>query len=527
MKAIDPSNSIFEDLINSDNLYVDKTKYLYNLITDRKKYHFLSRPRRFGKSLTLSTLDAIFRGKKELFKGLYIDSTDYDWKEYPVIHINFSEITFTDMEDLRSQIRDVLFGVAEQYDVTIEGDTSYNRVLKKLIVELAKKAKVAILIDEYDSPLSNRINSDDIEEIRDVLRGFYSVIKASDAYIHFCLITGVTKFSKMSIFSAMNNLIDISMSEEYSTAFGYTQRELEDNFAQYIEAGYKGRGETKEEYLALIKKWYDGYRFSPEGETVYNPVSVGSFFLDKGIVFKNYWINTGGMTYLLIETAKRTHFDISSDTEITVSYDILQATDIVQMAKTEVSKRNFLSLLYQSGYLTIKRAKIVGGSYLFTLGYPNREVEEGLNEILLPVYLGTAAKDYNGPSLLYLFYEKKVDKALLSLKATFASIPYHELVLDKENVWHASFISMMRIMGADIIGEAATNIGRIDCVLTCPDDIYIIEFKFNQSPDKAIAQIREKRYYEPYLDRSKRIHLLGINFSTEERNIVEWKEEDL
>ena len=245
MKAIDPSNSIFEDLISRENLYVDKTKYLYNLITDRKKYHFLSRPRRFGKSLTLSTLDAIFRGKKELFKGLYIDSTDYDWKEYSVIHINFSEIKFKSADELEKKILNMLLKIARRNCVEVPDEYAYDEVLKYIIEELSEKEKVAILIDEYDSPLNNYVKSDDIEEIRDVLRGFYSVIKASDAYIHFCLITGVTKFSKMSIFSAMNNLIDISMAEEYSTAFGYTQKELEDNFAEYIEAGIKNSGYSR------------------------------------------------------------------------------------------------------------------------------------------------------------------------------------------------------------------------------------------------------------------------------------------
>ena len=527
MKAIDPSNSIFEDLINSDNLYVDKTKYLYNLITDRKKYHFLSRPRRFGKSLMLSTLDAIFRGKKELFKGLYIDSADYDWKEYPIIHIDFSRCPGNTEKTVDDWINDKLFEIADEHKIKLNRKRLSGSNLDTLITQLSKKQKVIILIDEYDYLLSSNINSKNLEKIREVLRSFYSVIKGTSAYIRFCFITGVTKFSKMSIFSAMNNLIDVSMNEEYSTLFGYTQKELEDNFAEYIEEGRKKRGETREKYLALIKKWYDGYRFSPKGETVYNPVSIGLFFLQEGIQFNNYWINTGGMTYLLTEIAKRVKFDITTDIGMTVSNDILQATDIVQMARTEVNKDNFLSLLYQSGYLTIKKSEIVGEINLFTLGYPNEEVERGLNAILLPMYLGTGSYAHEPVRILSLFSKGKTEDAITSLKAVFASIPYHEEIFNAENVVHASFISMMRIMGADIIGEAATNIGRIDCVLTCPDDIYIIEFKFNQSPDKAIAQIRKKRYYEPYLDRSKRIHLLGINFSTEERNIVEWKEEDL
>jgi hypothetical protein len=330
----------------------------------------------------------------------------------------------------------------------------------------------------------------------------------------------------MSIFSAMNNLTEISLDEEYATMFGFTQQELEDNFAEYIEKGMQARGETKETYLALIKKWYNGYRFSPKGETVYNPVSVGSFFREGGEAFRNYWINTGG-SLLLTQIAKKVHFDISTDTEITVAQDTLQAVDIIQMTKTEVNKDNFLSLLYQSGYLTIKKARLLGESYLYTLGYPDEEVRNGLTKILLPLYLGRAAGDYSGIRVLSMFYDGQVDKAMASIKAVFASIPYNEIVFNAENAWHASFLSMLRLMGANIIGEVTTNIGRIDAVLTTSDDIYIIEFKFNQSADKAIEQIRGNKYYESYLDSNKKIHLLGINFSTQDKNIVDWKCEDL
>ncbi len=524
MKRIDQGNSSFEDLIKSGNLYIDKTRYLHNLIAYGNKYYFLSRPRRFGKSLTLSTFDAIFKAKRELFKGLYIDSTDYDWKEYPVIHVDFSTTTFRTRESLEETIKNALLYVAKEYNISLSTSFTYEEVLNYLINELAKREKVVILIDEYDNPLSSNINSPEIEDIRAVLRGFYSVLKATSANIKLCFITGVTKFSKMSIFSSMNNLTEISMNEEYSTMFGYTQQELEDNFSEYIEKGMKTRGETKEEYLALIKKWYNGYRFSPKGETVYNPVSIGSFFREGGEVFRNYWINTGG-SLLITEIAKRVKFDISTDTEIEVFEDTLQEVDIVQIAKTEISKENFLSLLYQSGYLTIKCARFLGESYLYTLDYPDQEVRNGLTRILLPLYLGRAARDYSGLRVLSYFYDEQIDKALTSIKAIFASIPYHELVFNAENVWHASFLSMLRLMGAEIIGEVSSNIGRIDAVLTTPRDIYIIEFKFDLSADKAIEQIRENKYYEPYLDSNKKIHLLGINFSTQEKNILEWKEE--
>ncbi len=527
MKKIETSNSSFEKLITRGNLYVDKTKYLYNLLSDDGTYYFLSRPRRFGKSLTLSTLEAIFKGKRELFKGLYIDSTDYDWKEYPVIHINFSDFEFEDSNDLKNQIRNSLLSIAENYGVKIPSQYKYNEILKSLIEKLAKREKVVVLIDEYDSPLTNNINSDRIEEIRSVIKGFYSVIKSHDAYIRFCFITGVTKFSKVSIFSAMNNLMDISVMDEYSAALGYTQEELETYFAEYIDDGTKKSGIKREEYLGKLKYWYDGYHFTAEGEAVYNPVSIGSFFYMGGRSFRNYWIQTGGMTTLLTEVAKRVKFDLSDVDDMKISEEKLHTVDIIQMAQTEVSRENLLALLYQTGYLTIKEAVSVRDKYLVKLGYPNEEVENGLNEILLPAYLGAATKKFDSLILMDYFNNGKVDEAMKTLISIFAAIPYYELVFDCESAWHAGFVCMMNILEADIIAEGATNKGRIDCVLKCSGLIYVIEFKFNQSADGAIAQIREKKYYEPYLKDNKPIHLLGINFSTEERNIAQWKEEIL
>ena len=524
MKRIDTSDSFFENFIKSDKLYVDKTKYLYNLLTDGRTYYFLSRPRRFGKSLTLSTLDAIFKGKRELFKGLYIDSTNYDWKEYPVIHIDFSNIEFISINNFRKQIKDNLLIIASKYNVKIQDDYEYEQVLSSLLKELAKRGKVVVLIDEYDSLIVHNMNSKYLDEILSVLNGFYAVLKASCKYIRFCFITGITKFTKMGIYPAMNNLVDISMSDEYSTMLGYTQEELEENFSEYIENGFKNGNATREDYLSSIKYWYDGYKFSAKGESVYNPVSIGQFFYNKGKLFEKYWINTGGSS-LIKDMAKSLKFDISSDISIPVSEDRLRSKDIIQMTKTEVSKVNFMSLLYQTGYLTIRKAEIVGGSYLLTLGYPNEEVKEGLTRILLPLYLGDRSSKDEAIRILSLLYKEKINEALESFKRVYSSIPYNEIVFNKENAWHASFISMLRLMGADIVGEVTTNIGRIDAVLTCPRDIYIIEFKFNQSAEKAIEQIREKKYYESYLDTNKKIHLLGINFSTEEKNILEWKDE--
>ena len=527
MKDIITGNSSFEVLINYEYLYVDKTKYLYELAKNTGKYYVLSRPRRFGKSLTLSTLEAIFKGKRELFKGLYIDSTDYDWKEYPVIHIDFSTCVRNTTLGISEWINNQVLNIASDYNINLSEKNGFDSNLRTLIQSLSETEKVVILIDEYDSLLTNNINSENIEEIRSTLKGFYSVLKGQGDNIKMCFITGVTKFSKVSIFSAMNNLTDISVLDEYSAMVGYTQKELEENFAEYIDFGVKKNEISKEEYLSQLKYWYDGYCFTPKGESVYNPVSIGSFFYAGGEIFRNYWIQTGGMTSFLTEIAKRVKFDLSLDEAIKISEDKLHSTDIVQMVQTEVSRENFIALLYQSGYLTIKSASKGRSGYLLTLGYPNEEVKQGLNDILLPTYLGSAARDFDKLVLADLFDRGEVGKAMQKLSSIFASIPYYELVFDSESAWHAGFVCMMNMVEADIIPEQPTNKGRIDCVIKSPNDIYVIEFKFNQSADVAIQQIKANKYYEPYLSYGRTIHLLGINFSTEQKNIVEWKDQVL
>ncbi len=527
MKDIITGNSSFEVLINGGYLYVDKTKYLYELIKNTGTYYFLSRPRRFGKSLTLSTLEAIFKGKRELFKDLYIDSTNYDWKEYPVIHLDFSTCIGDSSSDISDWINRKIIDIGISYGVKLSEEAKYNYNLDKLITELAKREKVVVLIDEYDSILSNNINSENLEEIRSTLRGFYSVLKAQAANIRMCFITGVTKFSKVSIFSAMNNLTDISMNENYATMLGYTQKELEQYFATYIDRAVISRETTREKLLEDIKTWYDGYCFAPKAETVYNPVSVGFFFYENSEFFNPYWIDTGGTSFLLTEIAKQVHFDISLDANALISWSSLRGADIVQMLRTEVSKENFLALLYQTGYLTIKEASKGRSGYLVTLGYPNEEVKQGLNEILLPSYVGSAAKSFDKLVIVNCFDTGNVAKAMEIISSIFASIPYYELVFDSESAWHAGFVCMLNMLEADIIPEQSTNKGRIDCVLRCPKDIYIIEFKFNQSAEVAIEQIKNNGYCEQYLTSEKKIHLLGINFSTEQKNIVEWKEEIL
>lgn len=315
-------------------LYVDKTKYIYLMIANKPRMIFLSRPRRFGKSLTLSTLDAVFKGKRELFKGLYIDSTDYDWKEYPVIHVDFGLCGATTADDCALWINGKLDDIATDYGVTLASALYYTK-LDRLITALARKAPVVILIDEYDKMLSNNMYNPEVEAIRDVIGAFFEVIKAKNDLLRFVFITGVTKYSKVSIFSSMNNVRDYSMSDEYASAFGYTQ-ELETYFGSYIEKGIESSGKDEKTYLSELKNMYDGYRFAPKAETLYNPVSIGMFFATGGKTFNGYWVDTGG-TKLLIEAAKKVKYNIDSSLDEPLSREDITFFDIVDIASASVS----------------------------------------------------------------------------------------------------------------------------------------------------------------------------------------------
>ncbi len=530
MKEILIGNKSFENIIKGDYIYVDKTKYIYDIIRKSGEYYFLSRPRRFGKSLTISTLEAIFKGKRELFKGLYIDSTDYDWKEYPVIHIDFGPITFISIESLMNQIKNIVLETASDYGVEIPRDYEYNEALRLLIKKLAEKmGKVVILIDEYDKILSSNIYNPEIEAIRDVLKGFFEVIKASGDYLRFVFITGVTKYAKVSIFSSMNNLVDYTMSGKLATAFGYTQEEVETYFADYIKKGMEARGEDRETYLEKLKDMYDGYCFAPGAETLYNPVSIGTFFSEGGIDFERYWIDTGG-TKLLTDIAKKVNYNIDSSLDEPLGREDITNFDIVDMAKKYVTLPQYKSLLFQSGYLTIKRTEDEG--HTLFLDYPNGEVKSAFASIILNSYLGDESINLNPTRLRNAFEERETEKAVTILKSYYANMSGLLTSKSVEADYQLMLHCMLIAVDADINVEVVTNKGRIDGVLKTKDTIYVIELKRDESADAAIKQIKDKDYVERYLawrldSPNHQIRLLGMNFSSKERNITEWKEEIL
>ncbi len=525
MKKIDIGNPNFEKLIESNNIYVDKTKYLYNLLNDGGTYYFCCRPRRFGKTLTINTLEAIFNGKKELFKGLYIYSTDYIWKKYPIIHIDFGKCGATSSEEFSAWLNNKLDDIALGYNVSLPESVYYTK-LDRLIIELSKKDSVVILIDEYDKMLSNNIYNLEVEKIRDVLRSFFEVIKASYNNLKFVFITGVTKYSKVSIFSSMNNLRDLSTSEEYELMFGYCQEELETYFAEYIEDGVNKTGLSKAEYLNRLKMKYDGYRFTSNGQAVYNPVSVGSFFVNGGKLFNNYWIETGN-SKLLVDIAKRVNFNIDTSLNEPLSDDDITFFDIVDIASSSVNLMQYKSLLLQSGYLTIKKTEDEG--HTLFLDYPNTEVKSAFASIMLNVYSDSQI-NLNSVRLKNAFEERNIEKAMTIIKSYFSNISYSLTSTSNEADYHLMLHCMLLAIDADINVEVLTNKGRIDGVLKTKDTIYVIELKKDKSADVALEQIKDKGYIEKYKawesdSINYEIRLLGINFSSKDKNISEWKEE--
>ena len=525
MKNIITSISSFEELIKADAIYVDKTDIIYSLLTKTPGMFFCSRPRRFGKTLLLSTLEAIFQGKKELFKGLKIYDSGYDWKAYPIIHIDLGNVQGSNAEQLMIALKDEMRIISSQYGIKLESELP-SSMLRELISKISEESKVVILIDEYDKILSSNIYNPNVEEMREVLRGFFEIIKAASAHIHFAFITGVTKFSKVSIFSSMNNLNDITLDEPYATLFGYTEEEVKHYFSEYIEEGIKKTGLSYDEYMAKLEKKYNGNRFSPDSDiTVYNPVSVGLFFSKGGKNFNNYWIDTGGMK-LLMDVAKHIDFDISKDITTPISKSDITVFDILEMSSNTVSPYQYKSLLFQSGYLTIKSINQSGD--IFVLDFPNDEVAEAYSENILASYMGNKTGSlFKSSDLRKSFDNGNTEEAIDKLKAVYASIPYDLLKKADEAHYSTAFFCMMKALGANIGSEIETSKGRIDAVLENKTHIYIFEFKYNKTADEALSQIHETKYYEPYLRGKKKVHLIGMNFSSREKNINEWKEEIL
>ena len=537
MREITTSIYTFEDIIKGNCIYVDKTRYIYQLLKKAKAQIFCSRPRRFGKSLTVSTLEAIFNGKRELFKGLYIDGTDYDWSIHPVIHIDFANGNVQTLELLTLTILDALRATAKSYGVSLQGNDPV-LAFRELIEQLYDKTGscVVLLIDEYDKPILEHIGSmKDAEQYRDFIANFYQIIKGSERYLRFTFVTGITKFSKVSIFSKLNNLYDISMDSEYSTMFGYTQEELEANFAEYIDAAVKKKLEDddgtvldRRRLLDHLREWYDGFCFAPGCPSVYNPVSIGSFF-QMHFMFKNYWYDTGTPTFLM-KVMRHNHLTVLDIANITLSETALSSFDLADVMTHGLEDQRIAQLLLQSGYLTIAGLKRRTPELIYRLRFPNHEVAYSFEKNLLSAYAASARPSDYVEEILDAADEGNTLGMINALKGFFSALPY-DIQIPEEKYYQSIVYTIFRMCGLSMNAEVKTNIGRIDGVLDAGEHLYIIEFKLNKSADAALNQIDEKAYADGFIipakEKDQVVHKLGINFCYDEklRNIADWKED--
>ena len=513
MKNLTTSVYTFEKLIEGGYSYIDKTDYIWNLIKEPYGIYFLSRPRRFGKSLTLSTLKAVFQNKRHLFKGLALENKPHDWKEYPVIHLDLGESPASSAAELDSALRASLDNTAREYKLKLSAPTASSR-FSELIRMLKDQGKVVILIDEYDKPILDNIIGKNIQSIREVMESFYSVIKATEPYQRFVLLTGVSKFARVSVFSKLNNLTDITMAARFATMLGYTQEELEENFAERIAHVCREQKMDKAELLDKLKLWYNGYKFHQNAETVYNPVSIGKFF-ESGGEFKNYWFETGTPSFLL-KLAKKQQFDFEKE--------LTQPVSELAFASYEIDKLETLPLLFQTGYLTIKNAIRDEGDTFYHLDFPNREVEAAFEAYLLNEYSGVKKEriEVYAAEMTRMLKGGDIDGFMGKMKIFFADIPY-DIQVAKEKYYQTIFYIVFRLIGLRIEAEARTSIGRIDAVAQTEKYVYIFEFKLNRSAAEALKQIHDKEYYQKYLGSGREIILIGAKFSTKKHNIADWK----
>lgn len=511
MKKLPIGIQTFSKLLKEDCVYVDKTALIYQLITQGSSY-FLARPRRFGKSLLVSTIAEIFLGNKELFEGLAISTLPYDWKKHPVVMISFSDISYTSPEILENGIKIYLQDIAKHYELNLRTDLVPGEMLRDLIKKLSQQNSVILLIDEYDYPILQHITNTIVaEKMRDILKSLYAVIKGLDPYLRFVFLTGVSKFSKTSLFSGLNNLKDISLDAKYNTLLGYTKNEISSSFEPYLVDTAQHHGYSVDQLLVEIKQWYDGYQFTRNKDAIkiYNPYSVLLFFSSGE--FSNYWFQTGTPTFL-INLLKSKNYPIEDFEHIEATESELGAFDIdVIPIKT---------LLFQTGYLTIRSYDPETTNYL--LSYPNKECTNSLVEHVFTSMTSVSGAYLNNVTvaLIKIFEINQIEQLQAALTKLFATIPY-TIQIGEEKYYQTIFYLVLKMIGADIIVEQPTNIGRIDAVIQTKNVCFIIEFKINSTASKALEQIKNKKYYQSYQSGGKKIVLVGIAFDSLLKNVKE------
>ena len=502
----------FEDLRRSGYLYVDKTAYVYELATMGKPY-FLSRPRRFGKSLLLSTFEAYFQGKKELFQGLAIEQLETEWNEHAVLHLSLNAENYENRERLENMLVSQLKEWEEEYgvtDINISNSIRFMQVIKAAYRKTGRG--VVVLIDEYDKPLLRSMHNTSLQtEFRDILTAFYTVLKDADPWLRFVFITVVTKFAQMGIFSNLNQLRDISFDLRYSALCGMTREEIEQNFVPELSRLAEFNKLTDEACLTRLTVMYDGYHFNEcDGIGIYNPFSILNV-LDS-LRFKNFWFASGTPTFLA-EMLKQTDYDLRTLDGIEVSE--------ASLTDDRADVNNPVPIIYQSGYLTIKGYD--SELHLYTLGFPNDEVKYGFLNFITPFY--TTLDESKTPFYIGQFVKElragDVEAFLTRLSAFFADFPY-ELNDRTERHYQVVFYLVFKLLGQFIETEVRSAHGRADAVVKTADYIYAFEFKLEGSAEAALRQIDEKGYLIPYTADGRKLVKVGVNFSKETRNIDTW-----
>ena len=502
----------FEDIREKGYLYIDKTKYIVDFREKGMKYVFLSRPRRFGKSLFASTLQAYFEGRKELFEGLAIADYEKEWVKHPVLHFDLSGAKHMGIEQLERYLADML-----EEQETKWGYKTHLIDANLRLIELVKRAynqtgkNVVVIIDEYDAPLLDVVHEkENLQPLHRIIQNFYSPLKMLDPYLEFTFIIGITKFPQSSIFSGLNNLDNISMFNQYSAICGISKTELTTQMKPDIEAMGEALNMTYEECLKELTQFYDGYHFSENSEDIFNPFSLIKA-LNAGKI-ASYWFGSGTPSFLL-KLLDKYHVNLSTlESQETVLSSFDQSTEEMTDA---------LPLLYQSGYLTIKKYEPMFQEY--TLGIPNKEVRDGLLNSLIPHYVNPRRSDNNAFLLGFCkaVYRNDIEAALEHMRTYMATIPY-DLENHSEKHYQTIFYLMFSFLNIYIRTEVKSAIGRADAVMHMPDTIYVFELKVDKSAEEALAQIDEKGYMLPYRTEGKRLVKIGISFDSTQRTISDW-----
>ena len=495
----------FAKLREDDYVYVDKTTLIYELITTGSTY-FFSRPRRFGKSLLVSTLESLFRGERDLFKGLAIADTDYDFAEYPIVLFEFTNVVTEQAADVKRYIINTTNMIAEQYSIELTFDSFEERV-SELIRKLYNKTgkPVVLLVDEYDKPILDSLFQKHSKEVRKVLAGFYAVIKQADKFLKFVFITGVSKFAKISVFSGMNSLTDISMNLRYATICGVTEQELSNQFNDPICQLAAMEQLERQQLMEKLKHWYNGYYFHQDALGVYNPYSLLSLFYTQE--FDNYWFNTATPTFLL-DLLQNRQYSLKDLTKLEVVKKAFNACEPENM--------DVQSIFLQTGYLTIKEYN----APLYKLDFPNYEVKMSFYDSVATRY--SKLSDGQGLSfsvkLIQYLQAQAFEDFFETLSVFFANIP-NNITLDNEKYYQSLLFAIFKLIGLSVDVEVNTNLGRIDCVVKTDDMICIMEFKLNGTKEDAMQQIIDRKYAEKYQQDGKELVLIGVEFDKDERNI--------